>query len=164
MGNFDERQWGISVSAITGAYDALCQRLYRAAIRTVVIPVELGLTAKLVAAVLRSLGVSSALLVGDRRGGELAWQLAATPPHRFLGLVVIDCGHPAVADVAGVIGDEHCPPVEIATTVLVTTAATRAVARASQLATRPRPTPPARPFSGRRLQFRESRPLRRTAC
>jgi pimeloyl-ACP methyl ester carboxylesterase len=133
VANVDGPQNGSAVVLLgTGAYDALCQRLYRAAIRTVVISVELGLTAKLVAAVLRSLGVSSALLVGDRRGGELAWQLAATPPHRFLGLVVIDCGHPAVADVAGVIGDEHCPPVEIATTVLVTTAATRAVARASQ--------------------------------
>ena len=73
VANVDGPENGSAVVLLgTGAYDALCQRLYRAAIRTVVIPVELGLTAKLVAAVLRSLGVSSALLVGDRRGGELA--------------------------------------------------------------------------------------------
>ena len=39
---------------------------------------------------------------------------------------------PAVADQAGVIRDEHCPPVEMNTTALVSTPAARAVAQASQ--------------------------------
>ena len=46
--------------------------------------------------------------------------------------MVIDRGHPRVADQSGVIRDEHCPPVEMNTTALVSTPAARAVARASQ--------------------------------
>ena len=69
---------------------------------------------------------------GDRTGGELAWELAATRLDRFIGLVVIDRGHPRVPDQAGVIRDEHCPPVELNTTALVSTAAARTVAKASQ--------------------------------
>ena len=72
------------------------------------------------------------LLVGDRLGGELAWELAATRLDRFIGLVAVDRGHPRVADPAGVIRDEHCPPVELNTTVLVSTKAARAMAVASQ--------------------------------
>ena len=34
------------------------------------------------------------MLVGDRFGAELAWELAAARPDRFTGLVVIDRGHP----------------------------------------------------------------------
>jgi pimeloyl-ACP methyl ester carboxylesterase len=73
-----------------------------------------------------------ALLVGDRVGGELAWELAATRLDRFIGLVVIDRGHPRVADLNGVIRDDGCPPVEMNTTALVSTPASRAVAKASQ--------------------------------
>ena len=50
----------------------------------------------------------------------------------FTGLVAVDRGHPRVADLAGVIRDHHCPPVEINTTALVSTPAALAVARASQ--------------------------------
>ena len=78
------------------------------------------------------LEVQWGLLVGDRIGGELAWELAATRLDRFIGLVVIDRGHPRVADQSGVVRDEHCPPVEMNTTALVSTPAARAVARASQ--------------------------------
>jgi hypothetical protein len=46
--------------------------------------------------------------------------------------VVIDRGHPRVADLTGVIRDAHCPPVEMNTTALVSTPAARAVAKASQ--------------------------------
>jgi hypothetical protein len=46
--------------------------------------------------------------------------------------VVIDRGHPRVADQSGVVRDEHCPPVELNTTVLVSNPAARAVAQASQ--------------------------------
>ncbi len=114
------------------AYDPVCQRLHTASLRTVVIAPDRRLTAKAVVDVLDSLGVRWALLVGDRVGGELAWELAASRLDRFIGLVVIDRGHPRVADVTGVVRDEHCPPVEMNTTILVSTPAARAVARASQ--------------------------------
>jgi pimeloyl-ACP methyl ester carboxylesterase len=74
-----------------------------------------------VVGVLDTLGVRWAILFGDRRGAELAWELAATRLDRFTGLVVIDRGHP---------GD--CPPVEINTTVLVSTVAAREQAQAGQ--------------------------------
>lgn len=115
-----------------GAYDAVCQRLHTASLRTIVIPPDRRLTAKSVVGILDGLNMRWGLLVGDRAGGELAWELAATRLDRFIGLVVIDRGHPRVADVAGVIRDEHCPPVEMNTTALVSTPASRTVADASQ--------------------------------
>jgi pimeloyl-ACP methyl ester carboxylesterase len=113
-------------------YDAVCQRLHTASIRTVVIGPDPKLTAKTVIGILDALDVRWALLVGDRIGGELAWELAATRLDRFIGLVVIDRGHPRVPDQTGVVRDEHCPPVEMNTTALVSTPAARAVAKASQ--------------------------------
>ena len=114
------------------AYDAVCQRLHTASLRTVVISPDRRLTPKSVVGILDSLGVKWALLVGDRVGGEIAWELAASRLDRFIGLVVIDRGHPRVADMTGVVRDEDCPPVEINTTALVSTPAARAVAKASQ--------------------------------
>jgi pimeloyl-ACP methyl ester carboxylesterase len=114
------------------AYDAVCQRLHTASLRTVVIGPNPQLSAKSVVGILDALDLGWAVLIGDRAGGELAWELAATRLDRFTGLVVIDRGHPRVADIAGVIRDEHCPPVEMNTTALVSTAASRAVAIASQ--------------------------------
>src|SRR6476661_8243383 len=114
------------------AYEAICQRLHTASLKTVVIGPDPRLTAKSVIAILDSLDIRWALLVGDRHGAELAWELAATRLDRFIGLVVIDRGHPRVANLAGVIRDEHCPPVELNTTALVSTPAARAVAKASQ--------------------------------
>src|SRR5258707_11753780 len=114
------------------AYEAVCQRLHTASLRTIVIGPDPRLTAKSVVGILDTLDVKWALLVGDRIGGELAWELAATRLDRFIGLVVIDRGHPRVADLTGVVRDEHCPPVEIGTTVLVSSAAGRTVARDSQ--------------------------------
>lgn len=114
------------------AYHPVCQRLHTASLRTIVVAPDPRLTAKMVVGILDALDVKWALLVGDRIGGELAWELAATRLDRFIGLVVIDRGHPRVADTAGVIRDEHCPPVEMNTTALVSTPAARAVARASQ--------------------------------
>ena len=110
----------------------MCQRLHTASLRTVVIAPDPRLTAKSVVGVLDALDVRWALLVGDRVGGELAWELAATRLDRFIGLVVIDRGHPRVADLTGAIRDEQCPPVEMNTTALVSTPAARAVAKASQ--------------------------------
>ena len=114
------------------AYDAVCQRLHTATLRTIVIYPDPQLTAKAVVGVLDALGVRWGLLVGDRLGGELAWELAATRLDRFIGLVVIDRGHPRVQDQTGVVRDEHCPPVELNTTVLVSNPGARAVAQASQ--------------------------------
>ncbi|KMO78454.1 hypothetical protein EV589_4577 [Mycobacterium sp. BK558] len=114
------------------AYEAVCQRLHTASLRTVVIGPDPRLTAKSVIGILDALEVRWALLVGDRFGGELAWELAATRLDRFIGLVVIDRGHPRVADLSGVVRDEHCPPVELNTTALVSSSAARAVAKASQ--------------------------------
>lgn len=114
------------------AYDAVCQRLHTAALRTVVIGPDHRLTSKSVIGILDSLDIQWGVLVGDRAGGELAWELAATRLDRFTGLVVIDRGHPRVPDANGVVRDEQCPPVEVNTTALVSTAAAAAVARASQ--------------------------------
>ncbi|MEZ0342774.1 alpha/beta fold hydrolase [Mycobacterium sp. pV006] len=114
------------------AYEGVCQRLHTASLKTVVIGPDPRLTAKSVVGILDALDVPWALLVGDRAGGELAWELAATRLDRFIGLVVVDRGHPRVADHNGVVRDEHCPPVELNTTALVSTSSARAVAQASQ--------------------------------
>jgi pimeloyl-ACP methyl ester carboxylesterase len=113
------------------AYDPVCERLHVASLRTIVVGTDHRLTVKSVVGILDSLDVKWGVLVGDRAGGELAWELAATRLDRFTGLVAIDRGHPRVADLAGVIRDEHSPPVEINTTAQVSTPAARSVARAS---------------------------------
>jgi pimeloyl-ACP methyl ester carboxylesterase len=114
------------------AYDAVCERLHTASLRTVVIGPDPRLTGKSVIGILDSLGIGWAVVVGDRSGAELAWKLAATRLGRFVGLVAIDRGHPRVADLDGTVRDEECPPVEVATTVLVSSPAARAIARDSQ--------------------------------
>ncbi|BBY60058.1 alpha/beta hydrolase [Mycolicibacterium sarraceniae] len=114
------------------AYDGVCQRLHTASVRTVVIGADPRLHPKAVVGILDALDVRWGILVGDRAGAELAWELAATRLDRFTGLVVIDRGHPKVPDQNGVVRDEECPPVEINTTALVSTPAARALARASQ--------------------------------
>jgi pimeloyl-ACP methyl ester carboxylesterase len=117
---------------VPAAYDGVCQRLHTAALKTVVIGSDQRLTVKSVIGVLDSLDIQVGVLVGDRAGGELAWELAATRLDHFIGLVVIDRGHPRVPDLGGVIRDDHCPPVEINTTALVSSSAAAAVAEASQ--------------------------------
>ena len=114
------------------AYDAVCERLHTASLRTIVIGLDPRLTPKSVIGILDGLGIGWAVVVGDRAGGDIAWELAATKLGRFVGLVVVDRGHPKVADVNGVVRDDHCPPVEIGTTVLVSTPSGRTVARNSQ--------------------------------
>jgi pimeloyl-ACP methyl ester carboxylesterase len=114
------------------AYDAVCERLHTASLRTVVIGLDPRLTPKSVVGILDALGIGWAVVVGDRAGGELAWELAATRLGRFIGLVVVDRGHPRVADLSGVVRDDQCPPVEIGTTVLVSSPAGRTMARDSQ--------------------------------
>lgn len=113
------------------AYDAVCERLHTASLRTVVIGFDPRLTPKSVVGILDAVGIGWAVVVGDRAGGELAWELAATKLGRFVGLVAIDRGHPRVADTQGAARD-HCPPVEIGTTVLVSSPQARAVAHESQ--------------------------------
>lgn len=114
------------------AYDAVCERLHTASLRTVVIGFDRRLTHKSVVGILDVLGIVWAVLVGDRAGGTLAWEAAATRLGRFVGLIAIDRGHPRVADRSGVVHDQGCPPVEVGTTILVSSPAARAVARASQ--------------------------------
>lgn len=58
--------------------------------------------------------------------------MAAVRPDRFTGLVVIDRPHPRVADPNGVVRNPDCPPVEVNTTALFTSPASRAMAKASQ--------------------------------
>src|SRR3977135_2817382 len=125
---------GVLVAAdhAPAAYDAVCQRLHTASLRTIVIGPDPRLTAKSVGGILGSLDIKWAFLVCDVRVGELACELAAPRLYRFIGLVVVDRGHPRVADLTGVIRDEHCPPVEMDPTALVSTTAARAAAKARQ--------------------------------
>ncbi len=116
----------------TAAYEGVCQRLHTASLRTVVIGPDPRLTPDSVIGILDALSVPWAVLVGDRAGAELAWDLAARRLDRFTALVVVDRGHPRVADADGVIRDEDCPPVEMNTTALVSSPAARAVAQAGQ--------------------------------
>ena len=80
------------------AYEAVCERLHTASLRTIVVGPDPRLTPKSVVGILDVLDVTWGVLVGDRDGAELAWELAATRLDRFTGLVVIDRGHPRVAD------------------------------------------------------------------
>ena len=113
------------------SYDGICSRLHTASLRTIVIGSDPRLTPKSVIGILDSLDVRCGVLVGDRTGADNAWELAATRPDRFTGLVVLDRGHPCAPDLAGVVRDERCPPVEINTTVLVSSRATASVANES---------------------------------
>lgn len=114
------------------AYDQLCERLHTAAVRTIVIGADPRMNPKSVIAILDTLEVPSGVLVGDRFGAELAWEVAAARPDRFTGLVVIDRAHPRVADPHGVIRNADCPPVEVNTTALVTSPASRTMGKESQ--------------------------------
>lgn len=114
------------------AYDAVCERLHTASLRTIVVGPDPRLTPKSVVGILDVLDIRWGVLVGDCSGGEVAWELAATRLDRFTGLVAIDRGHPRVADQNGVVRDPECPPVEIDTTTLVSSPDAQVVARASQ--------------------------------
>ncbi len=116
----------------TPAFEDVRERLHVAMLRTLVIPVDPRLTAKSAVGLLDRLGVHGGLLVGDRAGADVAWQVAADQRERFTGLVVIDSGHPSVPDTNGVIRDQHCPPVNADTTALVSTPAAHAVGHASR--------------------------------
>jgi pimeloyl-ACP methyl ester carboxylesterase len=116
----------------TEHYGILRGRLHVAMFRTVVISADKRLSSKSAIGILDQLEVAGGLLVGDGAGGELAWNLAAAYRERFTGLVAIDCGHPRVPDLDGVIRDKDCPAVEVDTTVLASTRAAHAVARASR--------------------------------
>lgn len=110
------------------ATGALCELLHTASLRTVVIEADDRLTVNSVVGILDTLGVKWALLFADRSAGELAWRLAATRLDRFTALVAVDGSHPRADGEAG----DGCPPVEINTTVVVTSADARARAQAGQ--------------------------------
>jgi len=115
-----------------GSYDALCERLHVAALRTVVIGFDARLTRAAVLSLLDGLGIRWAVLVGDGAGGDRAWDLAATTAGRFVALVVIDRGHPRVTHPAGMVADDDVPPVRVDTTLLVGSPAAREIARRSR--------------------------------
>lgn len=121
-----------AVQHASGVYDAVCERLHTANLRTVVLGTDPSLTAKSVLGIMDVIGVRWAVLVGDRAGADLAWDLAASRLDRFTGLVVIDRGHPRVAGPSGEIRDADCPAVEMNTTALVSSPAARAAVSASQ--------------------------------
>src|SRR5258705_355399 len=70
------------------AYEAVCQRLHTASLRTIVIGPDPRLTAKSVVGILDTLDVKWALLVGDRIGGELAGGRRAARRGRVIGMRV----------------------------------------------------------------------------
>lgn len=116
----------------SASYDELCERLHTAAVRTIFIGADPRMHTKAIISILDALEVPSGVLVGDRFGAELAWELAAARPDRFTGLVVVDRAHPGVADPDGVVRDPECPPVEVNTTAMVTNPVARGMARAGQ--------------------------------
>src|ERR1700739_1985882 len=77
------------------AYGAVCQRLHTASLRTIIIAPDPRLTAKSVVDILDAVDVKWSVLVGDRLGGELAWELAAKRRGRGNRLGVVDTAHPA---------------------------------------------------------------------
>lgn len=111
---------------------ALQERLQIAMFRVVSVPLQDGLSAKSIVRFLDELQIASGVIVGDGVGGDLAWDLAAGHHGRFNGLVAINCGHPAVPNVNGVIRDGSCPAVEVDTTILAGGRSAHAVARASR--------------------------------
>jgi pimeloyl-ACP methyl ester carboxylesterase len=58
-------------------------------------------------------------LVGNGDGADVAWQLAARTFGRFVSLIVVNRGHPAIPDGNGAVRAPDCPPVELPTTVVV---------------------------------------------
>ncbi|MEE6140233.1 alpha/beta hydrolase [Mycobacterium sp. 050128] len=113
-------------------FEVVRSRLHVAMFRTLTIRAHRGLSPKSVVDILGQLRVGSGLLVGDRTAGQLAWDLAASQRGRFTGLVVLDCGHPGVPDVNGLIRDKDCGAVEVDTTALVSSKADDSVARSSR--------------------------------
>lgn len=112
-------------------YQAVRDRLHVAMLRTVFIAADPRLTVKSVTGILDSLNVPAGVVVGDRGGAALAWQLAATCQDRFTGLVAVESGHPRAADEIGLVQDPDCPFVDVDTTVLVGEERTSAAFRAS---------------------------------
>jgi hypothetical protein len=103
-----------------GVYDEVCVRLHDSGLRTVVIGSTDGaLTDRSVLTVLDELGLSWVNLVGSGDAADTAWLLAARTFGRFVSLIVVDRGHPAIPDGAGDVHTPDCPPVEMPTTVVV---------------------------------------------
>src|ERR1700738_5545890 len=74
------------------AYEAVCERLHPASLRTIVVGPDPRLTPKSVVGILDVLDVSWGVLVGDRDGAKLAGELAATRRGPVTGPVGIDAG------------------------------------------------------------------------
>lgn len=100
-------------------YAEICSRLHNSGLRTIVLDSVAGMDEQAVRALMDELGLPMANLFGHGAGADLAWLLAARGFDRFVSLVVVGRGHPAAPDVDGVTAAPQCPPVELATTVLV---------------------------------------------
>ncbi|MUL44961.1 alpha/beta hydrolase [Mycobacterium sp. CBMA293] len=118
----------LATQQASAAYGALCELLHTASLRTVVIDADNRLSVNSVVGILDTLGVRWALLFADRGAGDLPWRLAATRLDRFTAFVIVDSSHPRATDTSG----EACPPVEISTTAVVTTADARAQVQTGQ--------------------------------
>ena len=127
-------------------YDDVCERLHNSGLRTVVIGAQdHALTERSVLAVLDELSLAWVNLVGNKDGADVAWLLAARTFGRFVSLIVMDRGHPAIADGQGHVLAEDCPAVEMPTTVLVGDAdlpRLRRIVRATRVFRVPRGPPP----------------------
>ncbi|MCX4094232.1 alpha/beta hydrolase [Nocardia sp. alder85J] len=110
------------------AFDRVIARLHNSELRTVTFETVEGLDATTGYALLDQLDAPWAVLVGNGAGAEVAWQLAARGYGRFIGMVAIGRGHPALADAEGTVSDASCPAVEISTTVVATKRLPRALA------------------------------------
>lgn len=122
----------VLLTAAPGPFDDVCSRLHTAALRTVAIGPHRQLTTKGVVEILDTLRVKSAVVVADRVGGVLAWQLGTAMPHRVTGLLVVDVGHPSLADATGTVRDSGCPPAEMNVTAIATTSRALAWADATR--------------------------------
>lgn len=111
-------------------YQELRDRLHVAKVQTVGISARLPLSDKAIVAILDSLSIRCAVLVGDGPCAEIAWLTAAHHPQRITGLVVIDGGHPGTAHNDS--RDALCPQVFADTTALVSSRGAGSIARASR--------------------------------
>lgn len=100
-------------------FDGLCERLHNSDLRTIVVEPGPEVDEQAVAAVMNSLELPLANLVGRGTGADLAWRLVASDFDRFVSLIVVGRGHPAVADLDGVVAMPDCRPIEVATTMVI---------------------------------------------
>lgn len=111
------------------SYDAVAERLHNSGLRTFTVTSDGRMDGEQASALLDHLNVQWAHLVGVGAGGAIAWRVAAHYFGRAASLTVVDSAHPSVAGPAA--GEPPCPPVEVATTVIITHPANAPMANGS---------------------------------